>query len=530
MSLLPGFVAWVFFFVNFYCSYPRRVFDRTTVCRVAAIAISPDRRLILQKAKNPVFQGFYLFSVVTFLRQHVGSSFRFLLEEDRVKHQFGAAQLKRIGARFATAGLATAVMVWGAIAASSVEAAEFSDTHGHWAEDYIDDLSDMGVLGGFPDGSFRPNAPVTRAQFATIANQVFELGGGPSAATFRDVPYTHWAANHIAAANSSGLVAGFPGGYFRPEQNVTRAQSLVVMVNGLQAANNERIVPVSRTSQWLQPFRDARTVPNWAAPGLATAARLNLPVNPLNPNWLEPNRNATRAEVAAFAHRSLERMGALGRAQSPIVATSTTRTTTTGGTSTRRNVRTVSSNTTSNSRTSPQQLSVRITTNTVAGTRFPAVSGSDRTQYFSPKETHSFSLVTDAAIRSETGEVAIPFGSLVEGRLEPVEGGLRFQAERVTIGTLTLPLAARSGILNDIKDPRQTRAVNVVGDAAIGAAAGAVLAGVTGDRAIATEEVLAGAAAGAAIGNIAAPRVVEIAPDTPLELRITRDFARTIRR
>ncbi|MEM8716704.1 MAG: S-layer homology domain-containing protein [Cyanobacteria bacterium P01_A01_bin.3] len=458
---------------------------------------------------------------------------------------------KQVGKAIVTASLTVAVMVCGAIGAAPAEAADFSDTDGHWAEDYIDDLSDMGVLGGFPDGSFRPNAPVTRAQFATIANQVFELGSGPTTQTFSDVPFTHWAAGHIAAANSSGLVAGYPGGYFRPEQNVTRAQSLVVMVNGLQKANNDRLVPVSRTGQWLQPFRDANAVPSWATPGVATAVRMNVATNPLNPNWLEPNRNATRAEVAAFAHRSLQRMGALDRTQTRTVATSTstTSTTTNRGTTNRRNitsqnVTTVNSNRSHNAnrnnpnrnppnrpnngnRSNPRQpLSVRVTNTTFAGTRFPTLSTSDRTQYFSPRESHAFAVVTDAAIRSETGQVAIPFGSLLEGRLEPVEGGLRFRAEQVTIGNRTYPLAAQSAILRDIKDPRQTRPANVVGDAAIGAAAGAVLAGVTGDRAIATEEVLVGAAAGAAIGNLVAPRVVEIGPDTPMELRVTRDFAR----
>ncbi|MEM9566967.1 MAG: S-layer homology domain-containing protein [Cyanobacteria bacterium P01_E01_bin.34] len=442
----------------------------------------------------------------------------------------------RLGKKIIATGLATAVMALGAIAAGPVKAAEFRDTSGHWAEDYIDDLSDIGVLGGFPDGSFRPNAPVTRAQFATIANRVFELGGGPAPSTFRDVPLTHWAAGHIAAANSSGLVAGYPGGYFRPEQNVTRAQSLVVMVNGLQAANNERFVPVSRSGQWLQRFNDANAVPAWASTGLASATRMNLTVNPLNPNWLEPNRTATRAEVAAFAHRSLQRMGEVDRTQSRTVATSssTTSTTTHRGTVTNRNATTVSSNRSrqSNSRqqNSRQPLSVQLASTTAAGTPFQALSGSDRTRYFSPRESHAFAVVTNDVIRSETGQISIPFGSLVEGRLDPVEGGLRFRAERVTVGNRTYPLAAQSAILRDIKDPRQTRPGNIAGDAAIGAAAGAVLAGVTGDRAIATEEVLVGAAAGAAIGNLVAPRVVEIDPATPLALRITRDFATVQRR
>ena len=395
-------------------------------------------------------------------------------------------------------GLATAAATLAAIAAIDPAAArDFRDTNGHWAEQYIDSLSDMGVLGGFPDGTFRPNAPVTRAQFATIANKVFQLDSQAAISPFRDVPNTHWAASNIAAANNSGLVAGFPDGSFRPEQNVTRAQSLVVMVNGLQVPT----VPVSSVDDWLQPYRDANAVPSWAAPGLATAAQLDLPINYPDPSWLEPNRRATRGEVAAFAFRTLSQMGTFDVAAFPA------------------NDATVVPHS-----PSQQELAVQLSANVIAGTRFEALTPGDRPSYFSPKETHPFSLVTNDSIRTESGTVAIPYGSLIEGWLEPAPGGLRFVAERVTIDNRSYPLAARSAILNDIKDPRQTRTVNVIGDAAIGAAAGAVIAGVAGDRAIATEEVLAGAAAGAAIGNIVAPRVVQIRPEDSLDLRLTQDF------
>ena len=405
----------------------------------------------------------------------------------------------KFGVRFGlTAAAATlaAISTFDPVTIDPVAAAEFRDTNGHWAEDYIESLSDMGVLGGFPDGSFRPNAPVTRAQFATIANKVFQLDDRAIGSPFRDVPNSHWAASNIAAANSSGLVAGFPDGRFQPEQNVTRGQSLVVMVNGLQAPT----IPAANVGGWLQPYRDADTVPAWAAPGLATAAQLDLPINYPDPSWLEPNRPATRGEVAAFAYRTLSQMGSFDFAAAPR------------------------DDTTASSRSSPQQLAVQLSSYALAGTPFAAINPGDRASYFSPKETHPFSLVTNDSIRTESGTVAIPYGSRIDGWLEPAPGGLRFVAERVTIDNDSYPLAARSAILNDVKDPRQTRTVNVVGDAAIGAAAGAVLAGVTGDRAIATEEVLAGAAAGAAIGNIVAPRVVQIGPEDSLELRLTQDF------
>ena len=130
----------------------------------------------------------------------------------------------------------------------------------------------------------------------------------------------------------------------------------------------------------------------------------------------------------------------------------------------------------------------------------------------------------DDNIRSASGAAIFPIGSRIDGRFESVPGGLQFIAERVNIGDRSFPLVAQSDVLRDVKDPRQMTPVNVIGDAAIGAAAGAAISGVVGDRAIATEEVLAGAAAGAVIGNVIAPRVVVLDADRPLDLRITQEF------
>lgn len=113
-------------------------------------------------------------------------------------------------------------------------AAPFRDTFGHWAQAYIETLSSQGVLNGFPDGTFRPNEPVTRAQFATLVTTAFRLRNTSGTFIgFRDVPPSHWAANAISTAAANNLVAGFPDGTFRPEQPVTRTEALVILTNAL---------------------------------------------------------------------------------------------------------------------------------------------------------------------------------------------------------------------------------------------------------------------------------------------------------
>ncbi|WP_038027161.1 S-layer homology domain-containing protein [Synechococcus sp. PCC 7336] len=403
----------------------------------------------------------------------------------------------------------------GALACSTGEVAaiDFRDTSGHWAEPYIDILSDMGILGGFPDGTFRPNERVTRAQFATIANQVFQrqaaAGSVPSsAAPFLDVPRSHWASANIAAANASGLVAGFPDGSFQPDLNVTRAQSLVVMVNGLQVPT----VPVAETNGLLSQYRDGAVVPAWAASSLATAAQLNLPANYPDPALLAPNRSASRAEVAAFAYQTLVSQGAIA----PLASFAPTGPTAVAQLPPRAN--------SPQSRSNNPQFDLQVSSGLAAGTRFPSATLAAERLFLDPDETRPFSIFAFDSVRNDRSEIAIPYGARIDGRFESAPGGVRFVAETIAIDNQIYPFAAQSSILHDVKDPRQTGTVQVVQDAAIGAAVGAVLAGVAGDRAIATEEVLAGGVAGAAIGNITAPRVVVIDPEDPIELRLTQGF------
>ena len=96
---------------------------------------------------------------------------------------------------------------------------------GFWYSNGISTLANMGILSGYEDGSFRPDAYVTRAEFATIAAK---FSGGPADeyADFEDVPKTHWASKYIAKAASLGWITGDGDGNFRPEAYITRAEAM----------------------------------------------------------------------------------------------------------------------------------------------------------------------------------------------------------------------------------------------------------------------------------------------------------------
>ena len=99
----------------------------------------------------------------------------------------------------------------------------------HWFNNSISTLANAGILMGYPDGNFRPNQEITRAEFAALVVRVMGFGHVSGSNTFTDVA-GHWAANYIGAAYAMGWIQGFGDGTFRPDQFITRAQ-VAALVN-----------------------------------------------------------------------------------------------------------------------------------------------------------------------------------------------------------------------------------------------------------------------------------------------------------
>lgn len=119
--------------------------------------------------------------------------------------------------------------------------ASFSDvTSAHWAANYIGYMEQFGIVRGYSDGTFRPNAPITRAEFAAICCRFEQLTDG--AATFTDVPASHWAAKSIAYAAKRGWVTGYADGTFKPGNNITRAEVAAVTCRLLERSADEAYI------------------------------------------------------------------------------------------------------------------------------------------------------------------------------------------------------------------------------------------------------------------------------------------------
>ncbi|MCL1493895.1 MAG: DUF1565 domain-containing protein [Pseudanabaena sp. Salubria-1] len=183
----------------------------------------------------------------------------------------------------------------------------------YWAQTFILELASRNIIKGFPDGSFRPNDPVTRAQFAALLSQAMNKQTVRSSATFTDVSSTNWAATAIQKAYTTGFMSGYSATTFRPTENISRVQILVSLANGLGYA------PTKPANTTLQLYSDATTIPAYARNSVAAATENRMVVNYPNLKLLNPNQPATRAEVAAFIYQALVRSGQIKAIPSPYI-------------------------------------------------------------------------------------------------------------------------------------------------------------------------------------------------------------------
>ncbi|MEH2045730.1 fasciclin domain-containing protein [Nostoc sp.] len=175
----------------------------------------------------------------------------------------------------------------------------------YWARPFIQALAENNVISGFPDGTYRPNQPVTRAEFAALIQKAFSNQNRVrqlSAGGFSDVPANYWAAAAIQNAYETGFLAGYPGNVFRPNQEIPRVQGIVALSNGLGLTGGD-------TSALTNFYNDASAIPEYAVNSVAAATVGNLVVNYPDVKQLNPQQSLTRAEAAALLYQALVKQG-----------------------------------------------------------------------------------------------------------------------------------------------------------------------------------------------------------------------------
>ena len=175
----------------------------------------------------------------------------------------------------------------------------------HWASCDIDKLATNDVVVGYPDGLYRPNRSISRAEFATMLVKGFNLNCGLNKQTmFTDVPKNNWANPAIAKAVDENLLNGYPNRTFRPKASVTRVEALTSIAKGMNCD-----IDKCKADEILSHYNDGNKIPEWARIPVAKSLQNGALKDSPNPNMILPNKEASRAEIASMLQTVRVAMG-----------------------------------------------------------------------------------------------------------------------------------------------------------------------------------------------------------------------------
>ncbi len=176
----------------------------------------------------------------------------------------------------------------------------------HWAYNYINQLEKDGVVVGYPDGNYRPEQFVTRAEFATMVVKALNQGNYEVSeiTNFSDVDTGFWGYDNIQRAVYLDVMKGLPNGTFLPQNHISKAQAIAIVVSSLKT---DDMTESEAKSILNNSYSDVENVESWALIPTGKAKSMGLIVDvPGFDGKLALNENATRAELAAYLSNMIE--------------------------------------------------------------------------------------------------------------------------------------------------------------------------------------------------------------------------------
>jgi hypothetical protein len=170
---------------------------------------------------------------------------------------------------------------------------EGKDYEGHWAESTIKGWIDKGYINGYPDGSFRPEGQVTRAEFVKLANKLYGYTE-MSEITFEDVNQNDWYYDDVQKSLAAGYIKGISGNIFAPDDCLTREQAAVIAA---------KITGLEIKSESVHEFTDKNQISDWAKDYVNAAASAQLLIGYSEDQTFRPQNHITRAEAVVLLDR-----------------------------------------------------------------------------------------------------------------------------------------------------------------------------------------------------------------------------------
>lgn len=178
------------------------------------------------------------------------------------------------------------VLMLGMLMPASAQA-RFSDIEGHWAQSFIEQWADKGVINGYPDGTFLPDQYITRAEVAKVLALAYEMSLDVTNHNFSDVFAGDWFYPHVQACNEYEIINGYPDGTFLPNAYISRSEAVKMVC--LAAGLTEK-------DSGLEAKPDYNQIPDWAE-GYWNALYHAGVIDGYEDGTLRPVQNITRAEL-----------------------------------------------------------------------------------------------------------------------------------------------------------------------------------------------------------------------------------------
>ncbi len=190
--------------------------------------------------------------------------------------------------------------------ASAVETGRtFTDIQDSWAREDIEFMAARKLIYGKSETAFEPGSDITRAEFAALMVRVLGLPAGVlREGQFQDVAGADWYAGSVAAATDKKIIAGYDGGFFKPDARITREEIAAMIARAACAAGKEESLSGGAREQLLAQFEDRQMISPWAEEDVALAVRAGI-IKGLPGGDFSPRTYADRAQSAAILKRFL---------------------------------------------------------------------------------------------------------------------------------------------------------------------------------------------------------------------------------
>jgi len=181
----------------------------------------------------------------------------------------------------------------------------YTDIDGNWSQKSIERLSTMRIVNGRPEG-FTPDTNITRAELSAMISRAMGAVMKDTVATaFSDLDKTHWSYYEANNAQKWGLIHGYPDFTFKPEQSVTRLETIQMIANALSYTNRDAFVNTTEAGKYLSKIKDSEDIESWAVPSVVMVLKYEI-IKGYEDGSLRPNSPITRAETVTLIGRLLE--------------------------------------------------------------------------------------------------------------------------------------------------------------------------------------------------------------------------------